>query len=112
MSSIAKSPPPASNRRSQRKWLLTAIAILLTALMLFPFYMIINYSLMDQIDILTYPPPLFPPNLTFDGYRGAFDVVGVYLRNSLIYGLGTMLVAMIIATPVVMGCRASARAFR
>ena len=103
MSSIAKNPPPALNRRSQRKWILTAIAILLTALMLFPFYMIINYSLMDQIDILTYPPPLFPPNLTFDGYRGAFDVVGVYLRNSLIYGLGTMLVAMIIATPAAYG---------
>ena len=65
--------------------------------------MIVNYSLMDQIDILAYPPPLFPPEITFDGYRDAFDVVGVYLGNSLIYGIGTMLVAMIIATPAAYG---------
>ncbi len=103
MSTIAKSTPPIIDRRKLRKLLKTAIAILLTALMLFPFYMIVNYSLMDQIDILAYPPPLFPPELTFDGYRDAFDVVGVYLRNSLIYGIGTMLVAMIIATPAAYG---------
>lgn len=100
MSTIAKSTAPIIDRR---KLLKTAIAILLTALMLFPFYMIVNYSLMDQIDILAYPPPLFPPEITFDGYRDAFDVVGVYLGNSLIYGIGTMLVAMIIATPAAYG---------
>ena len=103
MSTIAKSTPPIIDRRKLRKLLKTAIAILLTAVMLFPFYMIVNYSLMDQIDILAYPPPLFPPELTFDGYRDAFDVVGVYLSNSLIYGIGTMLVAMIIATPAAYG---------
>ena len=103
MSTIAKSTAPIIDRRKLRKLLKTAIAILLTALMLFPFYMIVNYSLMDQIDILTYPPPLFPPEITFDGYRDAFDVVGVYLGNSLIYGIGTMLVAMIIATPAAYG---------
>ncbi len=103
MSTIAKSTAPIIDRRKLRKLLKTAIAILLTALMLFPFYMIVNYSLMDQIDILAYPPPLFPPEITFDGYRDAFDVVGVYLGNSLIYGIGTMLVAMIIATPAAYG---------
>jgi multiple sugar transport system permease protein len=103
MSTIAKSTAPIIDRRKLRRLLKTAIAILLTALMLFPFYMIVNYSLMDQIDILAYPPPLFPPELTFDGYRDAFDVVGVYLGNSLIYGIGTMLVAMIIATPAAYG---------
>ena len=103
MSTIAKSTAPIIDRRKLRKLLKTAIAILLTALMLFPFYMIVNYSLMDQIDILAYPPPLFPPEITFDGYRDAFDVVGVYLGNSLIYGIGTMLVAMIIAMPAAYG---------
>ncbi|MFN8466093.1 MAG: carbohydrate ABC transporter permease [Caldilineaceae bacterium] len=103
MSTIAQSTPTITKRHSQRKWALTAFGIFLTALMLFPFYMIINYSLMDQIAILTYPPPLIPPVLTFDGYTSAFAVVGDYLRNSLIYGIGTMLVAMVIATPAAYG---------
>lgn len=103
MSTIPKNAPPVSRGRSRRKWLLTAIAIALTALMLFPFYMIINYSLMDQIDILNYPPPLFPPTLTLDGYIGASEVVGTYIMNSLIYGVGTMVVAMLIATPAAYG---------
>ena len=61
MSILAKGTPYSTMRRSRRKWLQTALAIVLTAFMLFPFYMIVNYSLMDQIDILNYPPPLFPP---------------------------------------------------
>lgn len=103
MSATAESTPPIRKRRSQRKWIWTVCAILLTMVMLFPFYMIINYSLMDQIDILTYPPPLVPPVLTFDGYIGASAVVGDYLRNSLIYGFGTMVMAMLIATPAAYG---------
>ncbi len=104
MSTLEKSfSPPVTERRSmrvsQRKLILTALGVLLTALMLFPFYMILNYSLMDQIDILRYPPPLYPADLTFDGYRAASQVVGAYIRTSLIYGLGTVLVAMTIATP-------------
>jgi multiple sugar transport system permease protein len=92
-------PLTATKRTSRRSLLLTVLGILLTALMLFPFYLILNYSLMDQIRILSYPPPLFPPELTFDGYREAFRVVGPFLRSSLIYGLGTMMLAMMIAAP-------------
>lgn len=107
MSTAAQSIPHgthhSSRRRAWRKWGLTAIAVVLTATMLFPFYMILNYSLMDQIDILNYPPPLFPPTLTLDGYIGASQVVGVYITNSLIYGVGTMVVAMLIATPAAYG---------
>lgn len=103
MSTLVRSAPPAARRRHWRKWMLTAAAVALTVMMLFPFYMIINYSLMDQIDILNYPPPLFPPTVTLDGYRGASEVVGVYIRNSLIYGLGAMVVAMLIATPAAYG---------
>jgi multiple sugar transport system permease protein len=83
----------------KRKLILTAFGVLLTAIMLFPFYMILNYSLMDQIDILRYPPPLFPPELTFDGFREAFRVVGAYIRTSLIYGFGTAAVTMTVAAP-------------
>lgn len=99
MSALGKTLPFAKENHSQRNLILTVLGILLTALMLFPFYMILNYSLMNQIDILRYPPPLIPPQLTFEGYREAFMVVGAYLRTSLIYGLGTVVVAMTIAAP-------------
>lgn len=99
MTTLVKTAPHVPDRRSQRQLVLTILGILLTALMLFPFYMILNYSLMNQIDILRYPPPLIPPVLTFEGYREAFKVVGGYIRTSLIYGLGTVVVAMTIAAP-------------
>lgn len=86
-------------RRGPRDLVLTVLGVLLTMLMLFPFYMILNYSLMDQLEILTYPPPLFPRNITFDGYTAAFEVVGEYIRTSLIYGFGTVLLSMLLATP-------------
>jgi len=77
----------------------TFAGILITALMLFPFYMMINYSFMHQTDILNYPPPFFPPEISFEGYIRAFDTILENLRSSLIYGFGTMLLSMLIATP-------------
>jgi multiple sugar transport system permease protein len=85
-------------RRTQNlTWTLLGIGI--TGLMLFPFYMVLNYSFMHQTDILNYPPPIFPPKFTLDGYRRAAETIGEYLRSSLIYGFGTVLVTMLIATP-------------
>jgi multiple sugar transport system permease protein len=67
--------------------------------MLFPFYMILNISLMPQTDLLQYPPPLFPLNLTFAGYRDALGSIGEFIRSSLIYGLSTVAVTMFVALP-------------
>jgi len=87
------------SRRGPKNLVFTILAILLTILMLFPFYMILNYSLMDQLDILTYPPPLFPKKISFEGYTAAAKVVGEYIVTSLIYGFGTALTSMAIAAP-------------
>jgi multiple sugar transport system permease protein len=75
------------------------LALIITGLMLFPFYWIVNISLMHQTDILQYPPPFVPPSPTLDGYRSAITTVGEYIRSSLIYGLGTVVVTMLVATP-------------
>jgi multiple sugar transport system permease protein len=77
----------------------TLMGLLITGAMLFPVYMIFNISLMHQTALLQYPPPLFPINPTFDGYRDAVGSMGEYLRSSLIYGLSTVVVTMLIATP-------------
>jgi multiple sugar transport system permease protein len=78
-------------------WMFVGIGI--TALMLFPFYMMLNYSFMRPTDILTYPPPMFPLEFSTAGYQRAWETLGDNLRSSLIYGFGTVLVSMLIATP-------------
>jgi multiple sugar transport system permease protein len=67
--------------------------------MLFPFYWIVNISLMHQTDILNYPPPFIPPQLTFEGYSKALTTAREYIQSSLIYGFGTVVVTLLIATP-------------
>ncbi len=100
-SPLAATPnsPEGAGPRGLKKLLITLVAILITALMLFPFYMILNFSFMNQTDVLRYPPPFFPPQITLAGYQAALLTAGVYIRNSLIYGLGAIVVTMIIAAP-------------
>ncbi len=91
--------PQAASAKRLKKLILTLLAILITALMLFPFYMILNFSLMNQTDVLRYPPPFVPPQITLAGYQAALQTAGEYIRNSLIYGIGAIIVTMIIAAP-------------
>ena len=103
MSAVLTNPtrPTTQNpsRKRIRNLILTLTGIIITLLMLFPFYMILNFSLMKQTAILSYPPPFFPPQISFAGYASAFVLVGEYIRTSIIYGLGTIIVTMIIAAP-------------
>jgi len=86
-------------RRHARNFGYILLGLLITGAMLFPFYMIFNISLMQQTALLQYPPPLFPLKPAFEGYRDAMGTIGEYLRSSTIYGLSTVVVAMLIATP-------------
>ena len=52
----------------RRSWK-TAIGVVLTALMLFPVYWMINVSLTQDSDMRDDPPDLFPLHRTFEGYR-------------------------------------------
>ena len=84
-------------RAKDLPWILLALVI--TGLMLFPFYWIVNISFMHETDILQYPPPFLPPQPTLDGYREALATVGENVQSSLIYGLGTVVVMLLVATP-------------
>jgi len=86
-------------RQPAARWGLTLLALVIAGLMLFPFYWIVNISLMLQTDMLAYPPPFFPPRLSLDGYRRAAETSADYIRTSLVYGLGTVAATMLVATP-------------
>ena len=99
MSAVAVTRPQGENTRRIRPLMMTLLGLLITVLFLFPFYLILESSLMAQTDVLRYPPPLIPPQFTLEGYTTALTTSGQFIRTSLIYGLGTVVVTMIIATP-------------
>jgi multiple sugar transport system permease protein len=77
----------------------TVVGLLLTALMLFPLYWMINVSLTPRTELRKDPPSLFPVNATFDGYVRVITEQMPYLGTSLIIGLGTVLVTLALAAP-------------
>ncbi len=99
MSTVTITHPQGENTRQIKPLIMTLLGLLITALFLFPFYMILESSLTAQTDVLRYPPPLIPPHFTLEGYTTAFETSGQFIRTSLIYGFGTVLVTMLIATP-------------
>lgn len=82
-----------------RSWWKTAIALLLTAIMLFPVYWMLNNSLTRDEDMRRTPPSFFPARPTLDGYRAVLDQQLPYLGTSLLVGLGTVLLTVVIAAP-------------
>ncbi|GAA1793544.1 carbohydrate ABC transporter permease [Actinomadura chokoriensis] len=80
-------------------WWKTGIALLLTAIMLFPVYWMLNNSLTRDEDMRRTPPSFFPAHPTLDGYRAVLDQQLPYLGTSLLVGLGTVLLTVVIAAP-------------
>jgi multiple sugar transport system permease protein len=77
----------------------TAIGLALTAIMLFPVYWMINVSLTPQQDMRKDPPDLLPLHPTFSGYRAVLDDQLPYLWVSLLVGLGTVALTLVLAAP-------------
>jgi multiple sugar transport system permease protein len=77
----------------------TVIGLVLTALMLFPVYWMLNVSLTPQQDMRKNPPDLFPLHPTFEGYRAVLDDQLPYLGTSLLIGLGTVALTLVLAAP-------------
>ncbi|MET7684021.1 carbohydrate ABC transporter permease [Streptomyces sp. NPDC005423] len=77
----------------------TLIGLLLTALMLFPVYWMLNVSLTPQQDMRKSPPDLIPLRPTFAGYRAVLDDQLPYLGTSLLIGLGTVALTLVLAAP-------------
>jgi multiple sugar transport system permease protein len=86
----------ASRRRSVRT---TVIGVVLTAIMLFPVYWMFNVSLTPQQNMRKNPPDLIPAHPTFEGYKAVLDDQMPYLLTSLLIGLGTVILTLLLSAP-------------
>ena len=88
--------PRLRHRRAGWK---TAIGILVTAIMLFPVYWMINVSFTPDRAIRKSPPSLFPVSATLAGYRQVLGQQLPYLRTSLLVSLGTVALTLALTAP-------------
>ncbi|SDO80998.1 multiple sugar transport system permease protein [Streptomyces sp. cf386] len=86
------------HRRRRTGWK-TALGLALTAVMLFPVYWMLNVSFTRDQDMRKSPPDLFPVQGTLEGYRAVFDQQLPYLGTSLVIGLGTVALTVLLAAP-------------
>jgi multiple sugar transport system permease protein len=77
----------------------TAIGLALTGVMLFPVYWMVNVSLTGGQDMRKTPPDWFPAHGTLDGYRAVLDQQLPYLGTSVVVGLGTVVLTLLLAAP-------------
>ncbi|MEV6342385.1 carbohydrate ABC transporter permease [Actinoplanes sp. NPDC051851] len=77
----------------------TGIGLILTAIMLFPVYWMINVSFTRDTEMRADPPHLLPLGGTLEGYRLVLAQQMPYLGTSLIIGLGTVALTLILAAP-------------
>ncbi|MEV0431268.1 carbohydrate ABC transporter permease [Micromonospora sp. NPDC050495] len=77
----------------------TLLGLLFTAVMLFPVYWMVNVSLTRDHDMRRQPPTVFPVDPTFDGYRVVLKQQLPNLGTSLLIGLGTVALTIVLAAP-------------
>lgn len=83
-------------RRSAWK---TALGVVLTAIMLFPAYWIVNVSLTKTSDLRASPPHWFPWDPTLEGYQAVLRDQLPNLATSVLIGLGCVLLTLVVAAP-------------
>jgi multiple sugar transport system permease protein len=77
----------------------TALGLLFTAIMLFPVYWMVNVSFTKDTDMRHDPPYLFPVHGTLEGYRAVLQEQLPYLGTSLMVGLGTVVLTVVLSAP-------------
>jgi multiple sugar transport system permease protein len=82
-----------------KRVLYSTIGVILTAIMLFPLYWMVNVSLTQPENLRKDPPDLFPVDPTFAGYERVINDQLPYLGTSLVIGLGTVILTVIISAP-------------
>ena len=75
------------------------LALIFTAIMLFPVYWMINVSFTKDTDMRHDPPYLFPVHGTLEGYQAVLHQQMPYLGTSFLVGLGTVLLTVALSAP-------------
>ena len=81
----------------RRTWWKTALGLLFTAVMLFPLYWMINVSFTQRSAIRN--ADLFPRHFTLDHYQVVLHQQLPFLGTSMIVGLGTVALTLVISAP-------------
>jgi multiple sugar transport system permease protein len=77
----------------------TPVGVVLTAVMLFPVYWMVNVSLTAPERMRESPPDLFPTAPTFDGYARVLNEQLPYFGTSLLVASGTVALTLALAAP-------------
>jgi multiple sugar transport system permease protein len=85
--------------RARRSWWKTVLGIVLTAIMLFPVYWMINVSLTKTSNMRKTPPNLIPIDGTISGYVSVFHNELPYLGTSLVVGIGVVILTVALSAP-------------
>lgn len=78
-------------------WWKTAIGVVLTLIMLFPIYWMINIAFTDRSAIRS--GDLYPKSFTMENFQRAFSDQLPYLGTSLLIAIGCVLFTLVIAMP-------------
>lgn len=97
MTDVATRPNRPSHSRAASNWLLTALVLVLTALLLLPVAVILFTAFKPSADINAYPPALLPRAWTFDNFARIFNDLPFarLFFNSFIFAGGVTLFALL-----------------
>jgi multiple sugar transport system permease protein len=80
-------------------WWKTGVGLVLTGLMLFPVYWMINVSFTRDQDMRRTPPSWFPVHGTLEGYHAVLRQQMPYLGTSLAVGAGAVALTLVLTAP-------------
>lgn len=89
-----------AGKKLVRRCAIGIISIFIIAVVGFPLLWMVLSSLKPPTEFFTTPPTIFPQNISFEWYQGAFSntIVVQYFMNSFIVASGTSIIVTIMAT--------------
>jgi multiple sugar transport system permease protein len=91
-------------KRTVRRWVtdgaVVVFILLLSITMLVPFLWMLSTSLMDEMDVFTYPPTLWPAHPNWGNYAKAFSLLpfGRFFLNTAIMAAGIVLAQLVVCS--------------
>ena len=89
-----------------RKVRIYGVLIALLSLMMFPFYTMFSSTLKPKSEIFSIPASLFPAQPTLDAYMAVWGQTNVllWIGNSFIISVGTVVLTLLLAIPAAYSC--------